>query len=408
MKVLIIGSGGREHAICNKLLSDDKKTQIFIASNNNALEDIATVINLDSVTELSQFAQDNTIDLTIVGSEELLVHGIVDEFKKHNLKIIGADKQSAQLEGSKDFAKKFMNKYNIRTADYQTFENENQAITYVKEQNKFPIVIKFDGLALGKGVKIPNNLDEATLALNECFKNHDKVVIEEFLTGFEISILSLYDGKNIIPLISSKDHKKALNDDKGENTGGMGSIAPHPLYDDKLEQDFMENILNPTLTGLKAEKLLFAGIIFFGLMVANDKIYLLEYNIRMGDPETQSILPLMNNNLVDTLNSCLDQELENLNISWADGYSSCVVLASNGYPASYKKGFNITIAKNLDSQILLAGVKRENKQLLTNGGRVLNVVNQKPTLQETMTQIYQDIENIDFSNKTYRTDIGKS
>jgi len=410
MKILIIGNGGREHAIGIKLKQDNAEVELFFAKGNGGTEEIGTNINIATTIEIVEFAKKKNIDLTIVGSETLLVDGIVDEFKKWNLKIFGPHQTAAMLEGDKAIAKIFMNKYGIRTAIHKAFTSSSEAIDFVASQ-EFPIVIKATGLAAGKGVIIAQDLAVATNTIQQILDEKifeaagNEVVIEEFLNGFEVSVLSIFNGKNIHPLISAKDHKKIFDGDKGANTGGMGAIAPHPLYTQNIEQDFNENILQPTLKGLLAEDLAFAGVIFFGLMIVDNKCHLLEYNLRMGDPETQTVLPLLESDFANIINNAIDGR--EIHLSWKNKSSCCVVLSSNGYPNEYETNKLIKGFETAKNNIIVAGAKKDNSNFYTNGGRVLNVVCQGDNLEEAINQCYETIENIEFEGMYYRNDIGK-
>ena len=410
MKILIIGNGGREHAIGIKLKQDNADVELFFAKGNGGTEELGTNVNIDTTIDIVDFAKNSNIDITIVGSEALLVDGIVDEFTKNDLKIFGPHQAAAMLEGDKAFAKSFMNKFNVRTAIHKSFINSAEAIDFVATQ-QFPIVIKATGLAAGKGVIIAQNLAEATKTIQQILDEKifgaagNEVVIEEFLNGFEVSVLSVFNGKNIYPLISAKDHKKIFDGDKGANTGGMGSIAPHPFYTQEIEQDFIDNILQPTLLGIIAEGLQFAGVIFFGLMIMNNKCYLLEYNLRMGDPETQAVLPLMQSNFIEVIDDAIDGK--KLNLQWKNESSSCVVVASKGYPNEYETNKLINGIGQIKNNVVLAGAKYIDGKYYTNGGRVLNVVCKANTLTEAIDKCYKTIENIEFDGMYYRKDIGK-
>ncbi|WP_067319944.1 phosphoribosylamine--glycine ligase [Streptobacillus felis] len=402
MKVLIIGAGGREDAIMWKVKQNPKVEKVYKMTSND-------------IFEIRDFALNEKIDLTIVGSEELLVKGIVDEFKKVDLRIFGPNKEAAMLEGSKDFAKEFMKKHGISTASYESFTEKEKADEYIKKNGKYPIVIKASGLAAGKGVIIAENEKEALKAISDIMEDKafgtagDIVVIEEFLKGVEMSILSITDTNTILPFKSAKDHKKISEGEKGLNTGGMGVISPNPYHNEWVEKEFVEKILNPTLEGLKKDNMDFAGIIFFGLMITEDGVYLLEYNMRMGDPETQCLLPLMESDLVSVIDAALDKKLSETEIKWKDEHSCCVVAASLGYPEKYEKGKEITGIENVseDTQVFLAGVKVENGKYYTNGGRVLNVVAQAKTREEAIEKAYRELEKISFEGKYLRKDIGK-
>ena len=414
MKILVIGSGAREHAICNALIKNQKVKIIYCATGNAGIELMNNCKNvkISTIDEILNFAKKENIDLTIVGSEEMLVDGIVDKFQENNLKIFGPNKQAAMLEGSKSFSKSFMKKYGVKTAKYETFIDSNNANEYLNKCN-YPIVIKASGLALGKGVIICNNKNEAKNAIEDImikkiFNNAgNEVVIEEFLDGVEVSILSITDGNIIIPFISAKDHKKIGDNDTGNNTGGMGVISPNPYYTKENEELFIKDILEPTLKGIKDEKMSFSGIIFFGLMITKNGIYLLEYNMRMGDPETQAVLELLDTDYLTIIESAMNRNLKNLNIKWKNKYACCVVMASLGYPTRYNKGYKITGIENINGKCFIAGAKLdENKNIITDGGRVLNIVNIADSLEEARKLTYSDIEKVNFENKYYRKDIG--
>ncbi|KGO15620.1 phosphoribosylamine--glycine ligase [Clostridium botulinum] len=413
MKILIVGSGGREHAIAWKIGKNPLVEKIFCAPGNGctALEHNCENINISSNEELLEFALKRDVDLTIVGPEVPLMEGIVDLFKDKGLNIFGPDKKAALLEGSKAFAKDFMKKYNIKTADYEVFEEESKALEYLKN-SEHPVVIKADGLAAGKGVVISNSFEESKSTLEEFmakdkFKGAGKkVVIEEFLEGPEASILSITDGETIIPFISSKDHKQIYDGGLGQNTGGMGVIAPNPYCTKEVLEGFNEDILKPTLKGLQKENLKFSGIIFFGIMITKKGPYLLEYNLRMGDPETEAVLPLMDSDLLNLILMSINKELKNTNIKWKKAYSTCVMAASKGYPESYEKGFPINGVENLEG-IFGAGVKLKDNRLLTNGGRVLCTQALGETLEQSINTAYEKMEKINFECIYYRKDIGK-
>lgn len=420
MKILIVGSGGREHAIAWKLSKNSKIKKIYIAPGNagsEMLEKAENVILENDIHAYVRFAKENEIDLTFVGSEELLVKGIVDEFKKNDLKIFGPNKNAAILEGSKAYSKNFMKKYGIKTAIYEIFDNSEKAINFLKEYKEFPVVIKASGLAAGKGVIIAQNLDEAIKAVEDIMLNDkfgeagSQVVIEEFLNGVEASILSFTDSKVIVPLLSAKDHKKIGENETGLNTGGMGVISPNPYVTDRILEEFKENIMNPTLKGIQAEGMDFEGVIFFGIMITEKGVYLLEYNMRLGDPETQAVLPLLENDLLELIESSFDKKLSEVNIRWKKLYSCCVVGVAEGYPENYKKGDIITGLDNFDENnnelIFIAGAKYENNQFLTNGGRVLNTVGIGTTPNEAREKAYNLLNKINFNGKYFRKDIGE-
>lgn len=410
MKILIIGNGGREHAIGWKIKKDNPNAKLFFSKGNGGTSFLGENIEESNISELVLFAKENSIDFTIVGSENLLVEGIVDVFEEEGLRILGPNKKSAQLEGSKEFAKNFMKKHNIKTAEYEVFNNYTDALNYL--QNKeFPMVIKADGLAAGKGVVICNDIVEATHALDEMFNkkifgaagNH--VVIEEFLEGFEASILSFYNGKEIYPFIPVKDHKKIGNAETGLNTGGMGVIAPNPLIKQEHLELFNSEILLPTLKGIQEENLNFSGVIFFGLMITKKGVYLLEYNLRMGDPETQAILPLLESNFLEAIENCIFNKP--INLQWKTKHSVCVVMASGGYPLNYENGYEIKGLDKIKCDYFIAGASYSEGKYYTAGGRVLNIVAEGNTLQEAHDKAYENVKKIHFDYQYFRTDIGK-
>ncbi|NFA42202.1 phosphoribosylamine--glycine ligase [Clostridium botulinum] len=413
MKLLLIGSGGREHALAWKLGKSQKVEKIFVAPGNGgtATHDKCENINITDIDKLIAFAKKEAVDITIVGPEDPLTKGIVDEFKKENLKIFGPAKDGAMLEGSKSFSKDFMKKYGVKTAEYATFTNVNEALEYL-ENCTYPTVVKADGLAAGKGVIICENKEEAIEAVNTCMVDDafngagQKIVIEEFLEGVEASILSITDGKTIIPFLSAKDHKQIFDDGKGPNTGGMGVLAPNPYVTEEVLLDFKESIMNKTLVGIKEEGFDFKGIIFFGLMITKKGTYLLEYNVRMGDPETQSVLYLMESDLLEVIEAALNEELDKAQIKWNKGVCINVVLASNGYPNKFNKGYEINIDEKVKDKVFLAGAKYEDGILKTSGGRVLSVIGCGENVEEARKEAYLNIDKVTFEGAYYRKDIG--
>lgn len=413
MKVLVIGSGGREHAIAWKLSQNSSVTTIYCAPGNGAthFENKCVNVNLNSIEELKNFAIKEKIDLTVVGPEEPLTKGITDAFKAEGLKIFGPSMEGAKLEGSKIFAKNFMKKYGVKTAEYEVFTDFESAASYIKIC-KYPVVIKADGLAAGKGVVICNNENEAIQVLEDFMLNNafngsgKKIVMEEFLEGVEASILTITDGEVILPFISAKDHKQIFDKNQGPNTGGMGVIAPNPYCTEEVLESFKEDIMVPTLKGIQSEKLDYIGIIFFGIMITKNGVYNLEYNVRMGDPETQAVLPLMESDLLDLIKSAINKDLKNFNIQWKKANSCCVVAASEGYPGNYEKGLPIEINPLAYSKVFGAGVAEKDSQLYTYGGRVLAVTSMGNTLEEAIEKAYKDIKNVTFKGIYYRKDIG--
>lgn len=414
MKVLVIGSGGREHALVSKFGENSSVEKIYCAPGNGGTfrEGKCENVNITQLDELLSFALENKIDITIVGSEEWLVQGIVDKFKESGLKILGPSRKAAKLEGSKAYSKEFMKKYGIKTAAYAVFENEKLATEYLKNC-EYPIVIKADGLAAGKGVVICNDFIEAKKSINDfmildIFKGSGKkIIIEEFLQGVEASILSITDGKIIIPFISSKDHKQIFDGDKGPNTGGMGAIAPNPYCNKNVLDEFYQHILMPTLKGIQEEVMDYTGIIFFGIMITSKGVYLLEYNVRFGDPETQAVLPLMKSDFTDLVTCALEGELEKFKLEWKEGYSCCVIASSEGYPSSYNTGYVINELDKLKGKLFLAGSIYEDGMLKTAGGRVFGITGIGETLEKAREIAYTDMKKIQFEGMYYRTDIGK-
>lgn len=413
MKVLVIGGGGREHAIAWKLASDKEIEKVYVAPGNGgtALEDKCENVDLSTTEELINFAKSNDVDYTVVGPEDPLTKGIVDDFEKENLKIFGPCKKGAILEGSKAYSKEFMKKYNVKTAEYEIFNDIKRAVEHLKNC-EYPVVIKADGLAAGKGVVICNNYEEGKYVLEDFMvlgslnKAGKTIVIEEFLEGIEASILSVTDGNTIIPFISAKDHKQVLDGDKGLNTGGMGVIAPNPYVTEDIFKSFEEEIMYPTLKGLKSEKIDFKGIIFFGIMITKKGIYLLEYNVRMGDPETQAVLSLMETSLHEVIKNTLDGNLHKTKILWKNKVATCVVICSGGYPLQYKKDKKILITKPKEKVFIAGAILKENS-LYTSGGRVLSVVAVDDTIDKSRKKAYDAIEHIEFHDMFYRKDIGK-
>jgi phosphoribosylamine--glycine ligase len=394
-----------------KLQGDSRISKMYFANGNATTAKLGQNVYEKSVVALRNFALKERIDLTIVGPEAPLVEGIVDDFKEHGLKIFGPRKRTAELEGSKAFSKKFMQTNNIKTAKAVVFDAYQDAMDYVKTQ-KFPLVIKASGLAGGKGVVIATDLAEAELTIHRFMIERIygdagiQLVIEEYLRGFEASIIAFANGKKLFPCIPVKDYKKAGNGDKGPNTGGMGSVAPSPEFTTAHYNDFEENILAPTLAGLERAGIHFKGFIFFGLMVTNDGTYLLEYNMRLGDPETQVILPLMENNLLDVILDCL--EGKEIDLKFKDEKAVCLVMCSGGYPRQIETGFEIkNLDKVKDSQILFAGASNSGDAIVTSGGRVLSIVATGDTFENARKKVYDDALKIQFDYAFYREDIGK-
>lgn len=417
MKVLVVGSGGREHAICWKLLQSPKVDKIYCAPGNAGIGEIAELVPIGAMEfdKLAEFAKANDIGLTVVGMDDPLVGGIVDKFEEEGLRVFGPRANAAIIEGSKAFSKELMKKYNIPTAAYETFDNYEAALEYVKKGD-FPVVLKADGLALGKGVLICNNLEEAEAGLNTIMVDKkfgdsgNKVVIEEFLTGQEMSVLSFCDGKTIVPMVSAQDHKRALDGDKGLNTGGMGTFSPSRYYTPELAEECMETIYKPTVEALNREGRTFKGIIFFGLMLTPKGMRVIEYNARFGDPETQVVLPRLKTDLLEIFEACVDGTLDKINVEWEDNGTACVVLASGGYPESYQKGYEITgledAKKAPNILVFHAGTALKDGKFVTNGGRVLGITGIGKDLDEAIKIAYEGVKLVDFKDKHYRKDIG--
>lgn len=411
MKILIIGEGGRESALAAKLQKDARITKMFFANGNASTDAIGQNVHLSEIKELRDFAIKEKIDLTIVGPEAPLVAGLKDEFKKHDLKVFGPNQKVASLEGSKAFSKKFMQTYDIKTAKAVVFDSYNEAKEYV-QTHEYPLVIKASGLAGGKGVVICDTVEEAEATIHDFMIRRIygdagiRLVIEEFLQGFEASIIAFSNGEKIFPCIAAKDYKKAGNGDKGPNTGGMGSVAPSPEFTAEHFADFEKNILEPTIKGLKGEGFSFKGIIFFGLMVTKKGTYLLEYNMRFGDPETQVLLALMENNLLDVINDCMNGK--DLELKFKNEKAVCLVMCSGGYPGNIETGFEIVGEDKVKhSQLLYAGAVKKGKKIMSNGGRVLNIVATGATYDEARKKVYDDAIHVHFDYSFYREDIGK-
>jgi len=410
MKILIIGNGGREHAIGIKLKKENPLYELYFAKGNGGTESIGVNLPINTLNEILLFAQQQNINLTIVGSEALLVEGIVDAFQKNNLNIFGPNKASAMLEGDKAYAKEFMNEFGIRTAKYHSFTKIDQAKIYIKNHS-YPLVIKATGLAAGKGVFIVNDFEQASKIIQDLLIHKsmgeaaNEIIIEEFLNGFEVSVLSVFNQNKIYPFISAKDHKKIFENEQGPNTGGMGAIAPNPLFTNEIELDFEEYIMLPTLKGLLNRKLIFSGFIFFGLMVVNNKCYLLEYNMRLGDPETQTLLPLLNSDLIEIIDNALHGK--EIQLDWKKEYSCCVVLASKGYPDDIEIGKSIEGLNHLQVAYNIAGAKKEGDSFITTGGRVLNLIGTAESLDAARKNTYESINYVHFDGMYFRKDIGK-
>ena len=419
MKVLVVGGGGREHALVRKIKESKKVDEIFCTPGNGGISydakcfDVAAT-DIDGVVNL---AKEIKADLVVVAPDDPLVAGMVDALNKAGFKTFGPRANAAIIEGSKVFSKELMQKYNIPTAEYKVFDNAEEAIEYIKERNEFPTVIKADGLALGKGVIIPENLDDAIAGVKEIMEDKifgasgNNIVVEEFLTGPEVSVLAFTDGKCVKPMVSSMDHKRALDGDKGLNTGGMGTVSPNPYYTQEVAKECMDKIFMPTINAMNNEGRTFKGCLYFGLMITPKGPKVIEYNCRFGDPETQVVLPRLKTDIVDIFEAIDNETLSDLNVEWSDDACACVIMASGGYPKSYPKGIEITGLSNgqLDGvTVYHAGTKLQDNKLVTSGGRVLGVTALGDTLENALKKSYDAVEKIHFEGAHYRHDIGKT
>ena len=419
MKILVVGGGGREHAIVKKLAQSKKNPKIYVAPGNAGTEEIATnvAISVMDFDSLVDFAKKEKIDLTVVGMDDPLVGGIVDRFEAEELRVFGPRKNAAILEGSKAFSKDLMKKYGIPTAAYENFNDPQKAIKYLATAN-YPIVLKADGLALGKGVLICKTFEEAKSGIEELMIDKsfgdagNTIVIEEFLQGREVSVISFVDGTHYALMTSAQDHKRAKDGDEGLNTGGMGTFSPSPFYTEEVDRYCKDHIYQKTVDAMRAEGRAFKGIIFYGLMLTKSGVKVLEYNARFGDPETQVVLPRMENDIIDVFEACIDGCLDKIDLKFENNAAVCVVLASDGYPLKYEKGKKIKGLENFEGKTDIfafhAGTKKVNDDVLTNGGRVLGITATAPTLKEARDKAYEATKLIDFENKYMRNDIGMS
>ena len=419
MKVLIVGGGGREHAIAYCVAKSSKVEKMYCAPGNAGIAELAECVPIGAMEfdKLVTFAKEKEIDLAIVGMDDPLVGGLIDEFEKAGIRAFGPRKNAAILEGSKAFSKDLMKKYDIPTAAYENFDNADEALAYL-ETAKFPIVLKADGLALGKGVLICNTLEEAKAGVKEIMLDKkfgasgNTMVVEEFMTGREVSVLSFVDGKTIKTMTSAQDHKRAKDGDQGLNTGGMGTFSPSPFYTKEVDEFCRKYVYQKSVDAMAAEGREFKGIIFFGLMLTEDGPKVLEYNARFGDPEAQVVLPRMKNDLIDVIEACIDGTLDQVDLQFEDNAAVCVVLASDGYPVAYEKGLPITgldeFKKHEGYYCFHAGTKFDGDQIVTNGGRVLGVTAKGATLKEARANAYKATEWVKFDNKYMRHDIGKA
>lgn len=418
MKVLVVGGGGREHALVRKIKESKKVDEIFCTPGNGGISydakcfDVAAT-DIDGVVNL---AKEIKADLVVVAPDDPLVAGMVDALNEAGFKTFGPRANAAIIEGSKVFSKELMQKYNIPTAEYKVFDNAEEAIDYIKERNEFPTVIKADGLALGKGVIIPENLEDAIAGVKEIMEDKifgasgNNIVVEEFLTGPEVSVLAFTDGKCVKPMVSSMDHKRALDGDKGLNTGGMGTVSPNPYYTQEVAKECMDKIFIPTINAMNNEGRTFKGCLYFGLMITPKGPKVIEYNCRFGDPETQVVLPRLKTDIVDIFEAIDNETLSDLDVEWSDDACACVIMASGGYPKSYPKGIEIAGLSNgqLDGvTVYHAGTKLQDNKLVTSGGRVLGVTALGDTLENALKKSYDAVEKIHFEGAHYRRDIGK-
>ena len=412
MKIMVVGGGGREHAIIKKIKENKQVEEIFALPGNGGIAADAKCVDIGAkdIDRIVEFAVDNMVDFAVVAPDDPLVLGAVDALQAKGIRTFGPNKKAAIIEGSKAFSKDLMKKYNIPTAAYETFTDMEAALSYI-ESCPIPVVVKADGLALGKGVIIAESRGQARKAVRNMMEDKvfgesgSKVVIEEFLTGPEVSVLSFTDGKTVIPMVSSMDHKRALDGDKGLNTGGMGTIAPNPYYTDEIAKVCMDTIFKPTIEAMNKEGRTFTGCLYFGLMLTEKGPKVIEYNCRFGDPETQVVLPLLESDLLDIMLKIYDGKLDEAEVKFSDKYACCVVMASEGYPQKYETGFEITMPS--DKNIYVAGAKLKEGQLVTGGGRVLGVTETGDTLKEAIDAAYETVKTVNFENEYYRTDIGQ-
>lgn len=414
MKVLVIGSGGREHALCWRLAHSPSVTEVYVIPGNEGMSDVASVIPVKGNEDILDFARLMQVDLTVAGPETVLTEGLADEFEKRGLPFFGPSKAAARIEGSKGFAKDLMKKYGIPTAAYEVFTREEEAVAYLKANTKYPIVIKADGLAAGKGVIIAQNEEEAIATVKDMLEGHTfsgagrSVVIEEFMEGEEASVLCFCDGKRIVPMVSSQDHKRIFDGDKGPNTGGMGAYAPAPVMTKEMTEEVNVRILRPILAAMKKEGYPFKGCLYAGLMITKEGPKVVEFNCRFGDPETEAVLPLFAGDLAKVMLDCVHGKLTDEEVTWQDGCAVDVVLASEGYPGSHSSGEVITGIEEAQKEgclVFHAGTIKKNGNYVVSGGRVLNVVAVAPTLAEAKAKAYEGVKKISWRGMQYRKDI---
>ena len=414
MKIMVVGGGGREHAIIKKIKENKDVEKIYALPGNGGMAKDAELVNIGAtdIENAVEFAVENKIDYAVVAPDDPLVLGMVDALEEKGIPCFGPRKNAAIIEGSKVFSKDLMKKYNIPTAQYEVFTDADEALKYV-ESCPIPTVVKADGLALGKGVIIAMTRDEAKNAVVSIMKDKqfgksgDSIVIEEFLTGPEVSVLSFTDGKTVVPMISSMDHKRAGDNDTGLNTGGMGTVAPNPYYTKAIADECMEKIFLPTIEAMNKEGRTFKGCLYFGLMLTEKGPKVIEYNCRFGDPETQVVLPLLESDLLTVMRAVTDETLADCEVKFSDKSACCVIMASEGYPVKYEKGYEITIPEEVENNVYVAGARLENGKLLTNGGRVLGVTKIADTLEQAIALSYNAVEKVCFGNAYYRHDIGQ-
>ncbi len=417
MKVLVVGGGGREHTIIWKIAQSEKVDKIYAAPGNGGISELAECVPVKAtdIDGVVKFAKEKALDLVMVAPDDPLVLGMVDALEAEGIRTFGPRANAAIIEGSKVFSKNLMKKYNIPTAAYEVFDNSADAINYVKA-GSFPTVIKAEGLALGKGVIIAQNFDEAKEAIEDMMENKkfgdsgSRVVVEEFLTGPEVSVLAFTDGKTVVPMVSAQDHKRAYDNDEGLNTGGMGTFSPSRLYNAEKAEECMKNIFIPTIEAMNKEGRTFKGVIYFGLMMTDKGVKVIEYNARFGDPETQVVLPRLKTDFVEIMEAVIDERLSDINIEWEDNAAVCVVMASGGYPVSYKSGYEISgldeVKKHDDLTVFHAGTKLEDGKFYTAGGRVLGITAVAADLDSAITRAYEGVQMVNFEDVHYRRDIG--
>lgn len=413
MKIMVVGSGGREHAIIKKLKQSDGVDKIYALPGNGGISDDALCVNIRAtdIESIARFAEETGIDYAVVAPDDPLVLGCVDALEAVGVPCFGPRANAAVIEGSKVFSKNLMKKYNIPTAAYETFASAEEALGYI-DGARMPAVIKADGLALGKGVIIAGTRDEARAAVNEIMldkkfgKSGDSIVIEEYLTGPEVSVLAFTDGKTIVPMVSSMDHKRAFDGDLGPNTGGMGTVAPNPYYTEKIADRCMNEIFMPTVKAMNAEGRTFKGCLYFGLMLTQDGPKVIEYNCRFGDPETQVVLPLLESDLLKIMTAVTNGTLADCEVRFSNKSAACVIMASKGYPVKYEKGYEINIPSDLTESVYVAGAEKRDGKMITNGGRVIGVTATADTLKEAVAAAYEKVGRISFKNAYYRKDIG--